>query len=193
LLETLQGIQEQQNKQMEMMNHMYGFMYNFALMGNCMEYPQFPAPIHSTSDMNQMGIENTFMNNTIQPQNMQYTDQNNNVPDNKDGEVNGTNNNNKDEFEVAFNNLIQSYKKMNPSERPSKMRKLIQESGNDQEMFDIFQNFNSSMLPVNNTLDSCGQYLNLDTCTCSNCPARQELDQLSKLYMEFIQQEDCKV
>jgi hypothetical protein len=103
--------------------------------------------------------------------------------------------NNMDDFDVAFHNLVQCYKKINPSERPSKIRKLFQDNSNNDDVFDIFQNISANNIAENNQQQTsgCGQYLSLDTCSCNNCPAKQELDQLSKFYMEFLQQEDCKV
>jgi len=84
-----------------------------------------------------------------------------------------------DEFDIAYHNLISAYDKLNPTERPSKIRKL-QDNKEYPELLELFDNQNGSI-----TQNSCSQ---LDVCTCSTCPARKELEQLNNFYMEFLQQ-----
>jgi len=56
-----------------------------------------------------------------------------------------------------------------------------------QEMVSIYGSIQTE--PIQN---SCGS-THLDTCTCSTCPARKELEQLNTFYMEFLQQEDYSI
>jgi len=90
---------------------------------------------------------------------------------------------------MLFKNLLIVTKKLNPSDRPTKIRKMMEKNP------EILQDVSlPTMFPNNNPTENIitDSTIQIDTCTCAHCPARQELDQLSKFYMEFLQ-EDCKV
>jgi hypothetical protein len=99
-----------------------------------------------------------------------------------------------DEFEKAFVQLVSAYKQVNPTERSSKIRKLVESpSVNPSEITEIVQQFNNT--PMTDISKCSGSNSSLDpcTCTCTNCPARKELEQLNQFYMEFLQKgEDDK-
>jgi len=100
-----------------------------------------------------------------------------------------------DELEIAFKNLVDCYNRLNPTDRPMKLRKMNEQYSDilseitlpsvipekNDSMKEEIKNFNATMNQ---------SHLHLDTCTCANCPARQELDQLSKFYMEFLQEDN---
>jgi len=91
--------------------------------------------------------------------------------------------NQQDEFDRAFQEFISCYRKIDVSNRPSKIRKMMETSGND--LVEIFQ-FANLQDPFNGNTT-------LDSCTCTSCPARKELEQLNSFYMEFLQQEQLQI
>jgi len=159
---------------------------NFEVGGMCYNTQQ---PVSTNSNSSTMPITQNNIN-IIQGSN------GNILLDNISSDLNNmdyNSNNNEDGFDKAFNNLMNAYNKMNPTERPSKVRKLMQDRGSEvQEMFQFGEMDNCMTNTTAPPSITCGS-THLDVCTCSTCPARKELEQLNNFYMEFLQQEEFQL
>jgi len=136
LLDILQNIQTDQKQQGEMLNNVVGYLMN---MGMC-----FNSDITGqlTNTINNAPVNNTNIN-IIQGNNssLMMEDGNQNLLKN-DGE----------EFEIAFNNLMTAYNKLNPDIRPTKMKKMMQRNKDSlelQEMVSIYGSIQTE--PIQNS------------------------------------------
>jgi len=168
LLDILQNIQTDQKQQGEIMNNLYGYMMN---MGMFLSGQMTGQPY--TQNINNAPINNTSINIV----------QGSGNGEGKSQDI--------DEFEIAFNNLMTAYNKLNPSQRPTKMRKVMQDNKYTGELHEMVSIYGST--PSNESVPMTEGPTHLDTCTCPTCPARKELEQLNNFYMEFLNQEDIQI
>jgi len=103
LLDTLQVIQENQSKQMELITNMYGFLYNLPFLGN-------------TQFQNCYEISQQIQEPGIQQENYQEIRNNQDIPIPESFPVdqNAPVPMQTDEFENAFQKLVDCYKKTKP-------------------------------------------------------------------------------
>jgi len=170
LLEALQAIQNDQKQQSETLNTVVGYMMNMGMYFNNFDLSQINGqPI--TQNINNIPINNTSINIF-----------------NRNGDSEENSQCGQEELEVAFNNLMTAYNKLNPSLRPTKMRKVMQENKNSVELNELVSIFGGVQNESRTNVST-----HLDTCTCPSCPARKELEQLNNFYMEFLNQEDVQI
>jgi len=90
-------------------------------------------------------------------------------------------------FEQAFYAFVESYDKLDPEEKPNKIRKVMKNTSTRDtesftEMVETFQNESASPATIEKTKDP----VKGRGCQCSHCPHKEELQRIDDFYNRFL-------
>jgi hypothetical protein len=96
------------------------------------------------------------------------------------------------EFDDAFSNLIKAYNTMKPEEKPEIIRKIIRNSSTRDterlsELMDLFWTEGlQKELGGRHTRERPIVNTSVDSCNCTDCPHKIELERIDEFYKEFL-------
>jgi hypothetical protein len=113
------------------------------------------------------------------------------------------------DFEVSFINLLKAYQQLPPEQRSAAIRGALRESSTKDvekisEILDLFwsEGFQNQTSRTTTLLSDSGTFSTGDsstgnlgshdpeTCTCADCPHKQELERIDEFYKDFLSQQN---